>query len=226
MIQLEQIEKSYAADGVRYTALRRIDLRIDGGELVAITGKSGSGKTTLLNIIAGLDTPTAGSVTVAGTALATMGESRLALWRGRHVGIVFQFFQLLPALTAVENVLLAMDFAAAIPRANRRARALDLLDRFGVSGQARKLPSMLSGGEQQRVAIARALANDPPLVIADEPTGNLDSATAASVLTLFRQLASDGRTVVIATHDRDVKAISDRTVELADGVVIRTDLAA
>ena len=226
MIELDQIEKSYAADGIRYTALRRIDLRIDAGHLVAITGKSGSGKTTLLNIIAGLDTPSAGTVTVAGTALATMSESRLAVWRGRNVGIVFQFFQLLPALTALENVMLAMDFAAVIPRASRRARALDLLDRFGVSGHARKLPSMLSGGEQQRVAIARALANDPPLVIADEPTGNLDSATAASVLTLFRQLASDGRTVVIATHDRDVKAISDRTVELADGIVIRTELAA
>ncbi|HEX3582045.1 MAG TPA: ABC transporter ATP-binding protein [Thermoanaerobaculia bacterium] len=226
MIQLDQIEKTYAADGVRYTALRRIDLRIDAGELVAIAGKSGSGKTTLLNVIAGLDTPTAGSVTVAGASLASMSESRLAVWRGRHVGIVFQFFQLLPALTALENVMLAMDFAGVVPRTNRRAKALDLLDRFGVSGQARKLPSTLSGGEQQRVAIARALANDPPLVVADEPTGNLDSATAAGVLALFRQLASDGKTVVIATHDRDVKAISDRTVELADGIVIRTELAA
>jgi putative ABC transport system ATP-binding protein len=155
-----------------------------------------------------------------------MSESRLAVWRGRHVGIVFQFFQLLPALTALENVMLAMDFAGVVPRTNRRAKALDLLDRFGVSGQARKLPSTLSGGEQQRVAIARALANDPPLIVADEPTGNLDSATAAAVLALFRQLASDGKTVVIATHDRDVKAISDRTVELADGIVIRTELAA
>jgi putative ABC transport system ATP-binding protein len=226
MIQLDQIEKTYSADGIRYTALRRIDLTLDSGQLVAVAGKSGSGKTTLLNIIAGLDTPTSGTVTVAGSSLASMSESRLATWRGRNVGIVFQFFQLLPALTALENVMLAMDFAGVIPRARRRARALDLLDRFGVSGQAAKLPSMLSGGEQQRVAIARALANDPPLVIADEPTGNLDSATAAIVLTLLRQLANDGRTVVIATHDRDVKAISDRTVELADGVVVRTELAA
>ena len=226
MIQLDQIEKTYATDGLQYTALRRIDLRIAAGELVAITGKSGSGKTTLLNIMAGLDTPTAGSVTVSGNALAGMSESRLATWRGRNVGIVFQFFQLLPALTAIENVMLAMDFAGVIPRAKRRARALELLGRFGVGAQANKLPSMLSGGEQQRVAIARALANEPQIVVADEPTGNLDSATAAGVLTLFRQLANDGTTVVIATHDRDVKAISDRTIELADGEVVRSELAA
>jgi putative ABC transport system ATP-binding protein len=226
MIQLDQIEKTYNAGGIRYNALRRVDLHVAAGELVAITGKSGSGKTTLLNIIAGLDVPTSGVVTVGGTSLATMSESRLATWRGRNVGIVFQFFHLLPALTALENVMLAMDFAAVVPAAKRRARALHLLDRFAVSGLAAKLPSMLSGGEQQRVAIARALANDPRLIVADEPTGNLDTATAAAVLALFRQLANDDTTVVIATHDPDVKAISDRTVALADGVVIRSELAA
>jgi putative ABC transport system ATP-binding protein len=226
MIQLEQIEKTYATDGVRYTALRRIDLRIGAGEFVAITGKSGSGKTTLINIMTGLDVPTAGRVTVAEAALGTMSESRLATWRGRNVGVVFQFFQLLPALTAIENVMLAMDFAGVIPRGQRRERALDLLARFGVEAHAAKLPAMLSGGEQQRVAIARALANGPRIVVADEPTGNLDSATAADVLALFRQLADDGTTVVIVTHDRDVKAISDRTIELADGVVVRSELAA
>jgi putative ABC transport system ATP-binding protein len=211
---------------LQYTALRRIDLRIAAGELVAITGKSGSGKTTLLNIMAGLDTPTAGTVTVGGASLAAMSETRLATWRGRNVGVVFQFFQLLPSLTAIENVMLAVDFAGVIPRAARRGRALDLLGRFGVGAHAAKLPSMLSGGEQQRVAIARALANAPQIVVADEPTGNLDSATAAGVLALFRQLANERTTVVIATHDRDVKAISDRTIELADGAVVRAELAA
>jgi putative ABC transport system ATP-binding protein len=226
MIHLEGVEKTYAADGVRYSALRRVDLDIAAGQLVAITGKSGSGKTTLLNVMTGLDVPTAGRVTVAGTSLATMSESALAKWRGRSVGIVFQFFQLLPALTALENVLLAMDFANVVPRAKRRPRALDLLGRFGVGAQAGKLPSTLSGGEQQRVAIARALANEPRVLVADEPTGNLDSATAAGVLALFRTLANDGTTVVIATHDADVKAISDSTIELADGIVVRSELAA
>jgi putative ABC transport system ATP-binding protein len=222
MISLQKIQKTYAT----FTALRHIDLDIAAGELVAVVGKSGSGKTTLLNLIAGLDVPSSGTVTVAGTALQTLSESRLASWRGSKVGVVFQFFQLLPALTAAENVMLAMDFARVIPAGKRRARALELLGRFGVAAQADKLPSMLSGGEQQRVAIARALANDPPIIVADEPTGNLDSATSAGVLDIFRSLADAGTTVVIATHDRDVRAISDRTIELADGALLRSELAA
>jgi putative ABC transport system ATP-binding protein len=222
MITLRAIQKTYAT----FTALLHIDLDIAAGEFVAVVGKSGSGKTTLLNLIAGLDVPSSGTVTVAGTALQTLSESRLASWRGSKVGVVFQFFQLLPALTAAENVMLAMDFARVIPAGKRRARALDLLGRFGVAAQADKLPSMLSGGEQQRVAIARALANDPPIIVADEPTGNLDSATSAGVLDIFRSLADAGTTVVIATHDRDVRAISDRTIELADGTLLRSELAA
>jgi putative ABC transport system ATP-binding protein len=226
MINLQRVEKTYSTDAGTFTALRAIDLDIASGEFVALVGKSGSGKTTLLNVIAAIDTPSSGTVTVAGTQLQTMNESRLAVWRGRTVGVVFQFFQLLPTLTTAENVMLPMDFCRVIPAAQRRKRAIELLDRFGVARHADKLPSMLSGGEQQRVAIARALANEPPIVLADEPTGNLDSATASDVLELFRLMAAAGTTVVIATHDADVTAISDRTIELADGAMIRSSVAA
>jgi putative ABC transport system ATP-binding protein len=226
MINLHRVEKTYSTDAGAFTALRAIDLDIASGEFVTLVGKSGSGKTTLLNVIAAIDAPSSGTVTVAGTDLQTMNESRLAVWRGRTVGVVFQFFQLLPTLTAAENVMLPMDFCRVIPAAQRRKRAMELLDRFGVARHADKLPSMLSGGEQQRVAIARALANEPPIVLADEPTGNLDSSTAGDVLELFRLMAAAGTTVVIATHDSDVTAISDRTIELADGVMVRSVVAA
>ncbi|MEO8035856.1 MAG: ABC transporter ATP-binding protein, partial [Acidobacteriota bacterium] len=186
----------------------------------AVVGKSGSGKSTLLNLVGGIDIASSGTVTVAGAAIHDFGESRLAAWRGRTIGFVFQFFQLLPALTVVENVMLAMDFCGVIPPRARRGRALELLDRFGVAPQADKLPASLSGGEQQRVAIARALANDPPVVLADEPTGNLDSANAGTVLDLFRSMASSGTTVMIATHDHDVARVVDRTVEVADGRIV------
>jgi putative ABC transport system ATP-binding protein len=226
MITLRQVGKTYVTDAGRFTALRDIDLDIDAGTLVALVGKSGSGKTTLLNLIAGIDTPSSGCVTVGRVQLQRMNESRLATWRGRNAGVVFQFFQLLPTLTIAENVMLPMDFIGVIPVLQRRKRAIDLLDRFGVARQADKLPSMLSGGEQQRAAIARALANDPPVVIADEPTGNLDSSTARGVLELFRALASSGKTVVIATHDSDIPRIADRTIELADGALMRSASAA
>jgi len=215
MIRLQNVSKSYGA----FTALRDVDLDVSPGEFVAIVGKSGSGKSTLLNVIGGIDTPTGGAVSVAGAAIQTLGESKLAAWRGRTVGFVFQFFQLLPTLTAAENVMLPMDFNGAIAPRERRRRAMELLDRFGVAPQADKLPASLSGGEQQRVAIARALANDPPVVLADEPTGNLDSANAGAVLDLFRGMATGGTTVVIATHDRDVARVIDRTIELADGAI-------
>jgi putative ABC transport system ATP-binding protein len=226
MITLHRVEKTYSTDAGTFTALRGIDLEIASGEFVALVGKSGSGKTTLLNVIAAIDTPSSGTVAVAGTQLGTMSESRLAAWRGRNVGVVFQFFQLLPTLTAAENVMLPMDFSGAIAAGQRRKRAVELLDRFGVARHADKLPSMLSGGEQQRVAIARALANEPPIVLADEPTGNLDSATAGGVLELFRLMATQGTTVIIATHDSDVTRISDRTIELADGAMVRSVVAA
>src|SRR5882724_1905266 len=220
MISLQRVTKTYQTPAGVFSALRDVDLEIQAGEFVAIVGKSGSGKSTLLNMVGGIDHPSSGSVTVGGTAIQGMTENQLAGWRGRKVGFVFQFFQLLPTLTSAENVMLPMDFCRTFPPRERRKRALDLLDRVGVAPQADKLPSALSGGEQQRVAIARALANDPPVVLADEPTGNLDSVTATAVLDLFRALASSGRTVLIATHERDITRLVDRKVEVADGLLV------
>jgi putative ABC transport system ATP-binding protein len=219
MIKLQGLSKIYSTPAGDYTALRNIDLQIADGEFVAIVGKSGSGKSTLLNLVGGIDSPTSGMVEIGGTALPRLSQSRIAAWRGRNVGFVFQFFQLLPTLTVAENVMLPMDFCRTYPVRERRKRALDLLDHVGAAAQANKLPSALSGGEQQRVAIARALANDPPVVLADEPTGNLDSVTAGAVLDLFRSMANSGTTVVIATHEPDISRVVDRKVELADGTL-------
>jgi putative ABC transport system ATP-binding protein len=220
MIKLQGLSKIYYTPAGEFAALRNVDLQIAVGEFVAIVGKSGSGKSTLLNLVGGIDSPTSGTVEIGGTAIQGLDQNRLAVWRGRNVGFVFQFFQLLPTLTIAENVMLPMDFCRTYPVRERRKRALDLLDRVGVAQQADKLPSSLSGGEQQRAAIARALANDPPVILADEPTGNLDSATAGAVLDLFRRMASAGTTVVIATHERDITRLADRKVEVADGSLI------
>ncbi len=219
MIRMQAVTKTYETAAGSFAALRGIDLEIRAGEMVAIVGRSGSGKSTLLNMVAGIDRPTSGEVAVAGTSIQSLSHDRLATWRGRSVGIVFQFFQLLPTLTVIENVMLPMDFCGAIPPNARRDRALELLDRVGVPEQADKLPSTLSGGQQQRVAIARALANDPPLILADEPTGNLDSSTGEAVFRLFGDLVADGKTVVIVTHERDAVSGVSRTVTLADGCV-------
>jgi putative ABC transport system ATP-binding protein len=217
VIRLQGVTKAYESPAGPFAALRDIDLEVEKGELVGIVGKSGCGKSTLVNMVGGIDRPSSGTVEVAGTAIADLTESQLASWRGRTVGIVFQFFQLLPTLTAVENVMLPMDFAGALPVRARRPRARDLLGRVGVAPLSDRLPSTLSGGEQQRVAIARALANDPPVILADEPTGNLDSATGAVIFGLLSGLAADGKTVVIVTHDREAAAILGRVVTLADG---------
>ena len=220
MISLHRVNKTYETPAGKFAALKDIDLEIQPGQFVGVVGKSGSGKSTLLNMVAGIDRPSAGSVAVAGTEIQSLSENKLAAWRGRNVGFVFQFFQLLPTLTAAENVMLPMDFSKTIPLRERRKRALALLERVGVGLQADKLPATLSGGEQQRVAIARALANEPPLVLADEPTGNLDSVTATAILDLFRYMANEGTTVVIATHEADIARVTDRRIEISDGTLL------
>ena len=220
MIELRNVSKVYVGPGGGVCALDRIDLCFAAGEFVAVVGKSGSGKSTLLNLIAGIDRPSSGEVRVAGAAVHGMDESALAAWRGRQIGVVFQFFQLLPTLTVAENVMLPMDLCGTQPPAAARERALALLRTVGIEDQAHKLPAELSGGQQQRAAIARALANDPPVIVADEPTGNLDSHTADAVLDLLASLSQQGKTVLMVTHERDVSRVADRVVTLADGRVV------
>lgn len=220
IIDLNQMVKTYETPSGPFTALQDINLQIQAGEFVAVVGKSGSGKTTLLNVLAGIDRPTSGAISVDGTRLDSLSESQLAEWRGRTIGLVFQFFQLLPTLTTIENVMLPMDFAEIIPSVERRPKALELLDRVGIADQADKLPVTLSGGQQQRAAIARALANDPPILMADEPTGNLDEHTRTDVLELFARLNADGRTIIVVTHERDISQYTDRQVTLVDGRVV------
>jgi len=220
-IELTAAAKSYAMrGGVQANALRGVSLRVGYGEYVAVLGKSGSGKSTLLNLIAGLDRPSSGEVRVAGERIAALNESRVADWRGRNIGVVFQFFQLLPTLTALENIVLAMELVGSLPAALRQQRAQELLALVGLADQARKLPSMLSGGQQQRAAIARALANDPPILLADEPTGNLDTETAADINRLFQQLAERGKTLLIVTHDPNLSETAHRVIELRDGAIV------
>jgi putative ABC transport system ATP-binding protein len=219
VIAVRGLVKTYPLPAGDFTAVDSIDLQVGVGEFVTVVGRSGSGKTTLLNLLAGIDRPTVGQIVVAGEPVHELRGSKLAAWRGRTIGLVFQFFQLLPTLTVAENVMLPMDFCATVPARQRRPRALGLLDRMGIAAQADKLPSALSGGQQQRAAIARALANDPPVLLADEPTGNLDSATSDSVLDLFAHLAADGTTVVMVTHERDVSRFATRQVTLVDGRV-------
>jgi putative ABC transport system ATP-binding protein len=219
MIHLHGLTKTYDTPAGAFQALRNIDLEIEAGEFVAIVGKSGSGKSTLLNMVGGIDRPSSGSLTVGGAVIQGLTHNELALWRGRTVGFVFQFFQLLPTLTVAENVMLPMDFCGMLPAGQRRRRAMELLDRVNVADQADKLPSALSGGQQQRVAIARALANGPPVILADEPTGNLDSETSVAIFRLFGELAADGKTLLVVTHDHEAASSVSRTVTIADGCV-------
>jgi putative ABC transport system ATP-binding protein len=225
LIRLREVSKCYELGARPFMALRHLSLDVDHSECVAVVGKSGSGKTTLINLLTGIDSPTAGEIHIAGHAIHRMSQEELTVWRGRNVGVVFQFFQLLPTLTIVENVVLPMDFCDMFEQSQRRPRALALLLRLGIADQADKLPTDLSGGQQQRAAIARALANDPPIVVADEPTGNLDASTSDEVMSLLGSLANDGKTVLTVTHERDVDRFFTRKLTLRDGMVAEDSAA-
>ena len=220
IVDLRQVVKTYEGTAGAFTALKGIDLQVDPGEFASIIGKSGSGKSTLINMITGIDRPTAGQVLVDDTAVHALSEEQIAVWRGRSIGVIFQFFQLLPTLTAVENVMLPMDYCGLYTPRERPERAMDLLEQVGLANYAHELPSALSGGQQQSVAIARALANDPPILAADEPTGNLDSRTAESVFRLFEDLAHGGKTILMVTHDNELAERAQRIVVLADGEIV------
>jgi putative ABC transport system ATP-binding protein len=225
-VELRSVVKTYATPAGPVTVLKGLDLRIEPAEFVAIVGKSGSGKSSLLNMITGIDRPTSGEVWVANTPVHQLREGQMAGWRGRHLGIVFQFFQLLPTLTLLENVMLPMEFCRIGSRGERRKRAAHLLDQMGLVPHADKLPAAISGGQQQRVAIARALATDPPVIVADEPTGNLDSVMAASVFRHFEELAALGKTIIMVTHDDELAQRAQRLVVIADGQIAPSELPA
>ncbi len=220
IVAIRDVVKSFETEAGTFQALRSVDLSVQAGEFVGITGRSGSGKSTLINMITGIDRPTSGQIHVAGADLTRLSENELAVWRGRNLGIVFQFFQLLPTLTVLDNVMLPMDFSGAVTARDRRSRALDLLGMVDLADHAHKLPSGLSGGQQQRAAIARALANDPPLIVADEPTGNLDSVTAESVFQLFTSLVAEGKTILMVTHDAQLAGRTGRHVAMLDGRIV------
>lgn len=226
LIDLRKVVKVYDGLGGRVTALNGIDLQVFPGEFLVITGKSGSGKTTLVNMITALDRLTSGEVWVAGAPIHRYGPEKAAHWRGETLGVVFQTFELLPTLTALQNVMLPMDFAHHRSTGEQYRRAMELLEQVGIAGHARKLPAGLSGGQQQRLSIARAMANDPLLLIADEPTGSLDSVTAAAVIDIFEDLRAQGRTIFMVTHDLDIARRGSRTITLADGTLVEGRLEA
>ena len=220
LIELHSVSKSYKTAAGDFPALKGVDMSMKAGEFVSVIGKSGSGKSTLLNMITGIDHPSTGEVIVNNTAVHKLSENKMALWRGRNLGIVFQFFQLLPTISVIENVMLPMDFCNTYPMRQREKRALELLELVELTEHAYKPPTALSGGQQQRVAIARALANDPPIVIADEPTGNLDSKTADNIFQLFNNLVKQGKTIIIVTHDSGLAKRAERTALIADGEIV------
>ena len=217
IVKLENVTKNFTVGDETIPVLRGIDLEIEAGQFVALVGPSGNGKSTLLNMITGIDHPTSGQVMVNGRSLPQMSENELAGWRGHSLGIVFQFFQLLPALNLLQNVVLPMDFTKTLSPAQRRERAMHLLEMVGLADQAHKLPGTVSGGQQQRAAIARALANDPPLIVADEPTGNLDVQTSTAVFDLFSHLVDQGKTLLMVTHDQSLANQAQRVVEIVNG---------
>jgi ABC-type lipoprotein export system ATPase subunit len=225
LIEVRNVVKVFQTAAGDFTALKSVSLNVNPAEFVAVIGKSGSGKSTLINMMTGIDRPTSGEVLIGDAAIHTYNEGRMAQWRGRNIGVVFQFFQLLPTLTTIENVMLPMDFCHMYTPRERHDRAMAILGQVEMQDQAYKLPSALSGGQQQRVAIARALANDPPIIVADEPTGNLDSKTAAAVFDLFEGLIKRGKTILMVTHDQDLAKRASRTITIADGEIVHEYLA-
>jgi len=221
LIELRDIWKVYKTPAGEFPALKGIDVRVDRGEFVSVVGKSGSGKSTMINMITGIDRPSDGAVLIGDTAVHTLNEGEMAMWRGRNLGVVFQFFQLLPTLTVIENVMLPMDFCNMYKPNERKDKAMHLLELVDIAENAYKLPTAISGGQQQRAAIARALSNDPPIIAADEPTGNLDSKTANAIFELFEGLVDQGKTFLMVTHDEDLAQRATRTIELADGEILR-----
>jgi putative ABC transport system ATP-binding protein len=225
LVQVQNVVKTFPAGDGEVTILKGISFDVADGEFVSIVGPSGNGKSTLLNMITGIDRPTMGQVIVGGNAVSKMSEDGLARWRGENLGIIFQFFQMLPGLSLLNNVILPMDLAGShkFKSKERRDRAMYLLDMVGLGDQANKLPAMVSGGQQQRAAIARALANDPPLIVADEPTGNLDSTSARIIFDLFQKLVKEGKTMMMVTHDKDLARQVPRKIEIMDGRITRDD---
>lgn len=223
IIQIENVVKKFQVGHDEVTILKGISFEVHEREFVSIVGPSGNGKSTLLNMITGIDRPSGGEITVTGRPVHRMSENQLAGWRGENVGIIFQFFQMLPALSLVQNVILPMDLANKYRAKERRERAMHLLELVGLADQAGKLPSMVSGGQQQRAAIARALANDPPLLVGDEPTGNLDSRTAGDIFELFNQLVEQGKTMIMVTHDKELAQRVPRRIEIRDGQITRDE---
>ncbi len=223
IVRVQEVVKSFKVGDGEVTILKGISFDVKDGEFVSIVGPSGNGKSTLLNMITGIDRPSGGEVIVTGRNLNKMSENQMAAWRGEHVGIIFQFFQMLPALSLLQNVILPMDFANKYTSKERRERAMHLLEQVDLTDQAHKLPSMVSGGQQQRAAIARALANDPPLLVADEPTGNLDTRTAMDVFNLFNQLVEAGKSMLMVTHDKDLARRVPRVVEITNGKITRDE---
>lgn len=223
LIRLSQVSKDYITPAGPFRALRDVNLEIRPGEFVAVIGKSGAGKTTLVNMITGVDHPTCGEVVVDGVRLNDMNENQLSRWRGRSVGVIYQSFHLLPGLSLLDNVMLPMDFCHRFHHQRSRARALELLEQVGLEGHAHKRPAEISGGQQQRVAIARALANDPAIIVADEPTGRLDSLTAESIFGIFQQLVGQGKTILMVTHDQSLARRVTRTLRIVDGEVSEHD---
>jgi putative ABC transport system ATP-binding protein len=219
LIELHEVVKNYDTAAGLFKALKGINLKVDKGEFVMVVGKSGSGKSTLINMITGIDRPSDGQVLMGDTAVHTLSEGQIAVWRGKNVGVVFQFFQLLPTLTVLENVMLPMDFCNMYGFKEREERAMALLDQVELADQAHKLPTAISGGQQQRAAIARALANDPPIIVGDEPTGNLDSKTAETILDLFKQQIGIGKTILMVTHDNDLAKQGTRRITITDGKI-------